>query len=250
MSRHAHFNPNPVHDVRVFPTTPPSPTSSISSDEGPITPPSYSVPLPRTSNTHHTPHTPSPLAHPNHYLPVPPRDPHVYTPSPPRGSPQRLVSPAFVTPSPKATSVHVHPALAALHWDPRKAPPAHPPSTRDKPATHPPLPKVVLSTGHLPWKIKVHAPSTASAVSVGDVLDALYDSLRTPVTRPEWDAAVDRKDTIRRAFSRRCGGNEKERAAGVRRVDYLPEGAVFTGLGPYHGASEENLNIEVALRAR
>ncbi|KAI0312648.1 hypothetical protein OF83DRAFT_1042292, partial [Amylostereum chailletii] len=89
------------------------------------------------------------------------------------------------------------------------------------PATEPPFPKLVLSSSHLPWLATVDAPSTAVAVTVGDVLDSLEDFFRTTVTRAEWDAVGNMKDRIRQTFKSRCADDDKERAKGLRRVDYL-----------------------------
>jgi hypothetical protein len=91
---------------------------------------------------------------------------------------------------------------------------------------------------YLPWTIKVvpmRKPGTY--VSIADVLDAIFNTLRLTTTEGEYrqiptQEIQQRVDVAyRRRYKRlQAGEYEREKARGVRRVDFLLEKNIFAGL--------------------
>ena len=125
-------------------------------------------------------------------------------------------------------------------------------SMLNQPATNPPVPVFRIVCGLLPhrsWSVEV-VPRHGRVVTVGDVLDALYSGLRHRVSGSEWaeasrshqarvaEAFYSRARTTSYMYSRGKGEKErayyeeKEKSAGVRRVDWLVRSTVFVGLTP------------------
>jgi len=69
---------------------------------------------------------------------------------------------------------------------------------------------------------------------VRDVLEAIHNIARTPLTVAEWDGLSQKQqERIKREFDVRWRGAsspEKERKGGVRRVDHLLKSTRFAGL--------------------
>ena len=99
-------------------------------------------------------------------------------------------------------------------------------------ATSPPVDRLTLWHPKLPWYIKVRA-STPYGVTIHDVLFGIYTQLRRPISQDEYytDALTARdREMLGLAFEERCGGDIREIAGGVRRVDFLGREAGFIGL--------------------
>ena len=68
-----------------------------------------------------------------------------------------------------------------------------------------------------------------------DVLHAVYQSLRTPVSRREWESIGSGSSSQRRiaeAYKNRCeiSGKQKEWDSGIRRIDWLCGRTMFHGV--------------------
>ncbi|CCM05506.1 uncharacterized protein FIBRA_07729 [Fibroporia radiculosa] len=178
----------------------------------------------------------SPLPSPVYWQPyilVPsPASMHMSAPSAPPTHPAR--------PAP----AHVHPALRAPlpHvpvWDMRLAPPPTAPAMRGEHATNPARAQLLVTCTLLPWALSL-SPSTHLFVSAQDVFDALYTALRTPVRQEEVDAVphsqYSRVNAAGEAYKvryRACvdpARRAREKAAGMRRVDFLGQTYRFGGL--------------------
>jgi hypothetical protein len=70
-------------------------------------------------------------------------------------------------------------------------------------------------------------------VTIHDVLFGIYTQLRRPISQDEYytDALTARdREILGLAFEERCGGDMREIAGGVRRVDFLGREVGFVGL--------------------
>lgn len=112
----------------------------------------------------------------------------------------------------------------------------HKPHNRlpSEPATSPPVSALHIKCGLLSakhWHISAH---NAHGVTVSDVLSAIHATVHVPLTKPEWAAMSDKQRAgVKRAYDarwREAKHPEKERAAGVRRVDALLGCTRFGGL--------------------
>ncbi|KAJ7878062.1 hypothetical protein B0H13DRAFT_2052954 [Mycena leptocephala] len=114
-----------------------------------------------------------------------------------------------------------------------------------EPAVYPPRLSLSLVTPHLPWTIPVPA-SNHRYVSVGDVLAAIYRTLRVNATSAEFNALGTEKFMRRAstAYMRRCerlrghSGYSQEKREGVKRVDFLMGYTTFQGIAPTGGAPD------------
>ena len=190
--------------------------STVPSSYGPITPPDVRRPLPAQY--------------------APPKHPY-----PPHGIPKVPSSASRYTPA----SVAIHPYLATdgVVWDLMDPPSAiirngHSVSSRSlsEPATRPALPFISIVHPRLPWSFKIHA-SNARFVTLGDVLDSLFRTLRVNVTQPDFQSLSERdrrratrayEDRYRRLRSSRM--YEEEKRGGMKRVDFLMGHTRFVGL--------------------
>ncbi|KAF7334971.1 hypothetical protein MVEN_02247100 [Mycena venus] len=112
-----------------------------------------------------------------------------------------------------------------------------------EPAVYPAQTGITLVTPHLPWQISVPA-SNAKYVTVADVLNTIYRTLRMNATPGEFEAL--RKDKLMQrvsgAYTQRCKrlrghrGYEQERKEGIKRVDFLIGYHQFQGIVPTDGA--------------
>ncbi|KAG1902093.1 uncharacterized protein F5891DRAFT_172719 [Suillus fuscotomentosus] len=100
-------------------------------------------------------------------------------------------------------------------------------------ATNPPIPKLqlvcdLLSPG---WEIIVRNPT---GVTVQDVLEAIYETLRGLLRTYEWEGmSLKQRSRIEDVHRARCTASsdpEYTRLAGVRRVDCLLSTTMFAGL--------------------
>jgi hypothetical protein len=118
-------------------------------------------------------------------------------------------------------------------------------------ATTPPLPFLSISSIHLPWIIDVYA-SNGSYVSLGDVFNSIYRSLRTNITTTEFNFFPHRRDQIRatRAYEQRYRrfrntfGTDVEKQSGMKRIDFLMNHTRFHGISKTgHHPDEWQLNV-------
>ncbi|TFK23775.1 hypothetical protein FA15DRAFT_694849 [Coprinopsis marcescibilis] len=204
----------------VAPATPALSIGSLSgSSNGPITPPNYTTTLP---------------------LPGP--TPYGYTyqgksRSDPRS--QYGYSKSSSSYGYSAPSIQAHPYLEgssrpAISYNLLDAPSTA--TAHMEPATNPPLPSIILQAHHLPWHIRIIA-TRRTYVTVWDVLEQLYSTLRSYLTQPEYEAmrhsererATSAYEQRYRRFRSRTEYNT-EKAGGMRRVDLLFGRTTFYGL--------------------
>ena len=96
---------------------------------------------------------------------------------------------------------------------------------------------MTIISPHLPWSIKVHA-TNAHYVSLQDVLEAVYRTLRINLTQSEFASLPTEKDRRRatRAYEERYRRHrsqrsyEEEKRAGMKRVDFFMGRTRFVGL--------------------
>jgi hypothetical protein len=157
---------------------------------------------------------------------------HIPPPSIGYGLPHALPYP------PSTTSVHAHPLLdaSAITYDVMEHPSTittlnnYSLSTRTlrEQATTPPLPFLRITSIHLPWSIKVYA-SNGLFVTLEDVFDSIYRTLRTNITNAEFNMFSTQDDQRRatRAYEKRyrrlrnTRAYEEEKRGGMKRVDFL-----------------------------
>lgn len=119
-----------------------------------------------------------------------------------------------------------------------------------EPATIPSLPFISITSIHLPWAIRVH-PSHGSYVTVSDVFDCIYRSLRTNITTNEFDSIPLENDKRRatRAYEQRyrrlrsVSAYDKEKRGGMKRIDFLMGHTQFRGISPGSLSDDWRLNI-------
>ncbi|EEB91490.1 hypothetical protein MPER_10140 [Moniliophthora perniciosa FA553] len=124
-------------------------------------------------------------------------------------------------------------------------------TTLNEPALNPPVASLKLITSLIPWSIHVNA-SNGYFVTVADVLNALYRSLRTNITQAEYSTLPSRSDIqqvneayeyrYRRVHDYRSSIEEKK--AGVKRVDFLRRRTRFMGLSPSNSPTSLILNLD------
>ncbi|KAJ7325861.1 hypothetical protein DFH08DRAFT_968504 [Mycena albidolilacea] len=111
-----------------------------------------------------------------------------------------------------------------------------------EPAVYPPQAEITLATPHLPWQISVPA-SNKRFVTVADVLNTIYHTLRVNATSAEFEAL--RTDKLMRQvsaeYTKRCKrlrgyhGHKQEKREGIKRVDFLMGYHQFQGIAPKDG---------------
>jgi len=211
------------------------------------------MPAPKTvrfayENVYHSPAPPwPPLSFSSSTVPssiIPPNVAHApsYGHQYPPGYPPRPVVPKAPSRYPGRVLPHRYLVSDAILWallDPPSM------STRNgrhlssrallEPASEPPLPFIQIASQHLPWTCKVHA-SNGRYVTVSDVLESLYRSLRVNITQSDFHLLLE-KDRRRatRAYEdryRRLRGRayEEEKRSGMKRVDFLMGRTRFVGL--------------------
>ena len=181
-----------------------------------------STPAPNLSPSNSAPNTPPPSQ--KQCLPrISPYNSTYFSPSMPRPHP-------FLEPSAVSWNLmdHVSSITRNNH-----------PSTRAfyEPATTPPMPFLTITSRHLPWIIDVYA-SNGSFVTLGDVLNSIYCSLRTNITTYEFNSFPQQRDQVRatRAYEQRyrrfrnAYNNDEEKRAGMKRIDFLMSHTKFHGI--------------------
>lgn len=122
-------------------------------------------------------------------------------------------------------------------------------------ATIPRLPFLSITSRHLPWVIKVYA-SNGSYVTLGDVLDSIYNSMRTNITNVEFNSLPHEKDQKRatRAYEQRykrfqstsAHNQEKrgqEKRGGMKRIDFFMGRTKFCGISNTGRPDEWELKV-------
>ncbi|KAF5335245.1 hypothetical protein D9758_017384 [Tetrapyrgos nigripes] len=105
-------------------------------------------------------------------------------------------------------------------------------------AIEPPVSSMTLSIPHVTWPVTVTPSSNRVFITVADVLNAVYHTLRNPVTPEEYRAIRSSSDLkrVNAAYERRHGrirddyAAYRERQGGVRRVDFLAGHTRFLGV--------------------
>ncbi|KAF9524756.1 hypothetical protein CPB83DRAFT_860649 [Crepidotus variabilis] len=140
----------------------------------------------------------------------------------------------------------LHPYLEAdaMVWDLMESPATiirnrHHLSSRalSEPATEPPMRFISIVTSYLPWTFKIYA-SNGHYVSLEDVLETIYRSLRINITQDEFGSFPSEQHRRRatRAYEERYRrlrsqrSYEEEKRAGMKRVDFLMGRTRFVGL--------------------
>ena len=144
----------------------------------------------------------------------------------------------------------IHPVLALtqpspmLHYDVSYPPstikpnvPTIPPHVLNEAATTPPVPSMVIRCPHLPWTITI-LPTNTKHVTVRDVFDCIYRSLRLQALEPEFQClpSAEARHSVNNAFIRRykrldnSEARQLEKSKGLKRVDFLVERTLFAGL--------------------
>jgi hypothetical protein len=205
-----------------YPPTPPSTyshSSSLPSSDGPVTPPSM--------NYYGSPHARAPL-------------PSVASRIHGALSVATFSANIFYDVSWPPSTAQLHPSIS--------------PHVLSEPATQPPLPCMTIIHRHLPWTIRVvptHKPGTH--VTIADVLDAIFHTLRLTATEAEYRKipTQERQQRVESAYRRRYkrisdpSQYEKEKGRGVRRVDFLAESNIFVGLSSTsRGPDVWELNVQ------
>ena len=111
-----------------------------------------------------------------------------------------------------------------------------PPHVLNEPATNPPIPSMIVRCQRLPWKITI-LPTNTKHVTVRDVFDGIYRSLRHTVLEAEFQCLpAEAIYSVNNAYSRRYKRisdprvRELEKSKGLKRIDFLGEHTLFTGL--------------------
>jgi hypothetical protein len=114
-----------------------------------------------------------------------------------------------------------------------------------QPAVIPPIASITLICEALPWEIIIH-PKPGAAVSVADVFQGLYRSLRRTILHEEYKIEVaQRRFEVDRALEvrRKCPGEDEEDVR--RRVDFLMLQHRFLGLSPTGKAGVWKLHVSL-----
>ncbi|KAJ6564707.1 hypothetical protein B0H19DRAFT_1141774 [Mycena capillaripes] len=207
-----------------------SPTNSFHSP--PFGPPSLMGPSPPSSASSLGPLTPPALpyrgsAGPESHLP---RNPHTEW-SAPNGQAHNLI--ALSSTPLLRYDISLHPSLISSPFPGISA------AGYFEPAVYPPQHAIKLVTPHLPWTISV-AASNAKYVTVSDVLNEIYRTLRVTAMPGEFeDLRTDKlKRRVRASYTHRCEhlrgyrGYTQEKVEGVKRVDFLTGYTMFQGIAP------------------
>lgn len=106
--------------------------------------------------------------------------------------------------------------------------------TLNLPATSPRTSELYLNSPHFPWTIRVVSTTSPDhAITNLDVIEAVYKSLRKPVSRDEWNSLGNGSSTQRAvadAYEDRCSQLGGDMENGVRRSDFLTGRVIFLGV--------------------
>ena len=123
-----------------------------------------------------------------------------------------------------------------------------------EPATTPPLPFLTIRSIHLPWFINVYA-SNGSYVTLADVFESIYDTLRTNITSAEFNMFSSEDDKRRatqayekryRRLPRNTTAYNKEKRGGMKRVDFLMGHTKFLGISNNNSYLPDEWQLRVA----
>lgn len=188
------------------------------------------------------PLTPSPLGH---NTSIYPHTPAAYT------TPLTPSHPSHSYAVPSLTSTSIAPLLSSplstnsrppLRWDmSRPVTEARTsdksrlkPSMLDTPATEPELPVLHIVTPGLPWAVTIRPSSgkRGATIKLCDVLEGVYQTLRTPIVEAEYNNAPrEGQARARQAWERRCKRDHEEGTT-MRRIDFLLGHTSWAGLRP------------------
>lgn len=206
--------------------------STATSSSGPVTPPTptrvipgpapYGIPRAPSSTKYHSLPPPKAPSYVPSYAPSHPKPSSRYS-GPPRAHPyletNGIVWDLVENPSTAMRSKHHLSSRALL-----------------EPATEPPMPFIIITCTYLPWQFKVSALN-GKYVTIEDMLEALYRSLRVNITQPEFNSFPSERDQRRatRAYEdryRRLRGSryDEEKRSGMKRVDFLMGRTRFVGI--------------------
>lgn len=208
----------------------PSPSyssSSLPSSNGPVTPPSYQVPLPG----HYAPAS---------YAPPPKAKPIVQTPRA-----HSLLAYSGSHHPPLNFDVTLPISALTARYRPLPTP------LLSEPAISPAVPSLVIATHLLPWSITIYS-SNGYYVTVRDVLEGIYRALRKNVTHNEYHSIPSHKEQLRvnEAYERRYSrirdhyASREEKQGGVKRVDFLRGRTRFMGIAPSSRAGIWELRLD------
>lgn len=170
------------------------------------------------------------------------------------------ITPSLEAPAPPVgfPALNLMLTLVALSWDVRHPFEVHAEGWRQQevgrlvePATSPPTARLEIQSPQLPWKIEVRAGTPNLHVTVYDVLATIYETLKTRISRGEWERLHDtQKYVVLMARDRRAQGYDFSRMVDEyyhhpRRVDSLGECTQFVGLvpAPYRGCNSFDLEF-------
>ncbi|TFK39186.1 hypothetical protein BDQ12DRAFT_682312, partial [Crucibulum laeve] len=115
--------------------------------------------------------------------------------------------------------------------------PSQPYDVLMQPATHPPVSHLTLSSPYLLCSVEVTPQTRTGFITVNDVLECIYQTLRQSVTENEFSKlSPDSQRGVSKAYQRRYERipdpslREIERQKGLKRVDFLEKRNVFMGL--------------------
>jgi len=175
-----------------------------------------------------------PLTPPSHTFGLPGPTPYAFPPSSPklRATPTRLHSLVEYSTSPIIYYDFVDPPSAMSSRRDRISS-----RTLTEPATSPPMESMTLISPHLPWRVPVIARN-GSSVSIMDIIDAIYHSLRTQIGEPEYKLLPTSRDQERASAAYRQRykryrdrrTHDEEKRQGLRRIDFLMGHSKFRGL--------------------
>jgi len=107
---------------------------------------------------------------------------------------------------------------------------------RNEPATLPPVSSLALVSRLLPWETVISS-SVFPFVTVSDVLGGFYRALRLRASKEEYQReSHEKQKAISLAYHQRCSRaldvelREREKQAGVKRVDFLMGSHLLKGL--------------------
>ncbi|KDR65696.1 hypothetical protein GALMADRAFT_27435, partial [Galerina marginata CBS 339.88] len=108
--------------------------------------------------------------------------------------------------------------------------------TLAEPATSPPLGFMAVTIENLPWTVKIYA-TYKTYIVLGDVFQAVYQSLRTNITRSELDSVSQAEQSrVSRAYMHRYRRQRSRRAydaekyGGIKHIDFLLGHSSFLGI--------------------
>ncbi|KAK7041510.1 hypothetical protein VNI00_009380 [Paramarasmius palmivorus] len=197
------------------PRVPYGASSSAPSSRGPITPPYHSGPLP------------------GYAVPKQPRPAHIHNLLSYSGRPSLNYDVSL--PMSTVTTRYSSLSTAALNES----------------AFDPPNASVKLISSLIPWSIHVNA-SNGYFVTVADVLNAIYRTLRTNITQGEYNSLSSRTDRqqVNDAYESRYRrirdyqASVEEKRGGVKRVDFLRRRTRFLGLSPSNSSTTWVLHLD------